>query len=45
MRPVWGSLHLLAFAELFADHLIDHRFHKARADAFAGAVAKASYGW
>jgi hypothetical protein len=41
MRPAWGALHLLAFAEVLADHLIDRRFHKARAVAFPSAVALA----
>jgi hypothetical protein len=41
MRPAWGSLHLLAFAQALADHLMDRGFHEARADAFPSAVARA----
>jgi hypothetical protein len=41
MRPAWGSLHLLAFAEPLADHLIGRQFYKARADPSSSAVARA----
>jgi hypothetical protein len=41
MRTLFCPLHLLAFAEALADHLIDRGFHKARADAFAVPVAVA----
>jgi hypothetical protein len=41
MCPAWGPLHLVAFAEALAEHLIDHGFHKARADLFAMVVTLA----
>jgi hypothetical protein len=39
MRTPLAPLHLLLLAEPFAHHLVDCRFHKARADPFPVAVA------
>jgi hypothetical protein len=44
MRPTFGPLHLLLFAAALADHLMDGRLDKARADALPTAIALAIVG-